>query len=74
MTVDRAFMLLNLAIVLVSVTAHEVASGTFLYLTLTASVCAAAWYLYVTKSMFRIGSRAATLMAGSITSTKTSAI
>jgi len=43
MRLDRAFLLLNLLLILASVAAHEVASGKFVFLVLTVGVCVYVW-------------------------------
>jgi len=61
MRFDRAFLMLNLALIFVSVTAHEVAAGTFVYLILNAAVCGLAWHLFRTRSSLRLSEWLATM-------------
>ena len=46
MKLDRAFLLANFMIILVSVAAHEVASGGFAFFVVSAGVCAVVWHFH----------------------------
>ena len=62
MRLDKAFTALNLALVLISVTSHEIASGTVFYLILNLVACGIAWQCYRSHSTFRINDGLATLL------------
>ena len=60
MKFSDAFLLLNLALITVSITAHEVASESYMLLVIHAAVCVAAWRLHAARSTFRLSETVAT--------------
>ena len=63
MRIDRAFLLLNLLLILVSVAAHEVASGAYVFLVLTVGLCAAVWWMEHGGRPLYLSDRLATFIA-----------
>jgi len=61
MRLDRALLLLNLLLILVSVSAHQVAADEYSFLIVTVVVCAAVWRWASTGRPFRLNETAATL-------------
>ena len=64
MRIDRAFLLLNMLLILVSVAAHEVASGAYVFLVLTVGLCAAVWWMEYGGRPPHMSHRLATFIAG----------
>ncbi len=62
MRLDRAFLLSNLMLILVSVGAHEAASGGFVYLAITAALCWLLWSRRWSARLPRLGELPATLI------------
>ena len=62
MKLERTFLALNLALVLVSVLAHEIAAGQFVYLTIAAGVCGAIWHYEKRGRPLRISEFTGTLV------------
>jgi len=60
MKFSKAFFLLNLALITVSIVAHEVGSESYLLLLVHGAVLVAAWRLRVTRSRFHLSETAAT--------------
>ncbi len=62
MSLDRAFLFINLMLVLVSIAAHEVASGKFIFLTGTVVLCWLLWRRKGDRPVLRLSQTAATLI------------